>query len=34
MEAIENNNITSRHYYDNEILGNLIFYENLQKDEF
>ena len=31
MKAVKNDDINSRHYYDNEILGNLLFYEYLQK---
>ena len=34
MEAVKNDDINSRHYYDNEILGHLLFYDNLQKGEF
>ena len=34
IEALKNDDIYSRHYYDNEILGHLLFYDNLQKGEF
>ena len=33
MEAVKNDDINSRHY-DNEILGHLLFYDNVQKGEF
>ena len=36
LKAVNDDNITSRHYYDNEILGLLIYYDNLENkyDEF
>ena len=36
LKAVKDDNITSRHYYDNEILGPLIYYDNLENnyDEF
>ena len=34
IEAIKSDDINSRHYYDNKILVNLSFYDNLKKGEF
>ena len=34
IEALKNDDIYSRHYYDNEILGHLLFYDNLEKGDF
>ena len=36
LKAIKEDDINSRHYYDNEILGPLIYYDNLENnhDEF
>ena len=34
MKAIKNDDIKSRHYYDNKILIHLTFYENIEKGDF
>ena len=34
IKAIKNDDIKLRHYYDNEILGHLTFYDNIEKGEF
>ena len=33
QEAEKSDNITSKQYYDNVILGRLTFYKHLEKDE-
>ena len=34
MKAIKNDDIKSRHFYDNKILIYLTFYENIEKGDF
>ena len=34
MKAIKNDDIKSRHFYDNKILIHLTFYENIEKGDF